>query len=142
MTIAGPETSGAPEKPFASNRRYHISLPRLEQLNRSALHLLYTRLNEACPSYGQPSNGLEPATLIREIREFYADVGDFIRPDMPIQEILFRMLLARGNEPLTLVQLHHELTDTWSSALRPISIDEERLQRVLEADTYYGFAEV
>ena len=142
MTMVGPETSGAPEESLASNTRYHISLPRLEQLNRSALHLFYTRLNEACPSHGQPVNGLEPAVLMREIREFHADVGEFIRPDMPIQEILFRMLLARGNEPLTLGELHRDLTETWSSALRPISIDEDRLQNVLEADTYYGFAEV
>ena len=142
MTIAGPESAGAPEESLANSRRYQISLQRLEQLNRSALHLFHTRLTEACPSHGLPVGELEPATLMREIREFHADSGDFIRPDMPIQEILFRTLLARGNDPLTLGELHRELTETWSSALRPISIDAERLQRVIEADTYYGFAQV
>ena len=141
MTIAGPQTAGAPEENMPGSGRYHISLPRLEQLNRSAAHLIAARLTAACPSHGQPTNGLDPMTLIREIQEFHADTGDFIRADMPIQEIIFRALLTRGNNPTSLSELHRELTDRWSSALRPISIDVERLRRVLQADTYYGFAE-
>ena len=139
MTIAGPHTTGAPEERPVIRRRYHISLSRLEQLNRSAVHLLSTRLTKACPSHGLPANDLEPTALIREIRDFHGDTEDFIRADMPIQEILFRTLLARGNESLSLGELHRELTERWSSALRPISIDQERLLRVLEADSYYGF---
>ena len=142
MTIAGPETAGAPEEHAGGSGRYHVSLPRLEQLNRSAVHLIAARLTEACPSHGQASTGLDPMVLIREIQEFHSDTPDFIRADMPIQEILFRTLLSRGNAPMSLSELHRELTDRWSSALRPISIDQERLRRVLQADTYYGFAEV
>ena len=142
MTIAGQETAGAPEENTAGSGRYHISLPRLQQMNRSAAHLIAARLTEACPSHGQPVAGLPPDALIREIREFHADTEDFIRADMPIQEILFRTLLTQGNEPMSLSQLHRELTDRWSSPVRPISIDQERLRRVLNADTYYGFAEV
>ena len=142
MTTAGLETAGAPEENTQGSGRYHISLPRLEQLNRSAVHLIAARLAEGCPSHGQPATGLDPMTLIREIQEFHADTGDFIRADMPIQEIVFRTLLSRGNNPTPLSELHHELTGRWNSALRPISIDQERLRRVLQADTYYGFAEV
>ena len=142
MTIAGPETAGTPEEHTQGSGRYQISLSRLAQLNRSAVHLIAARLTEACPSHGQPANGLDPMTLIREIQEFHADTGEFIRADMPIQEIVFRALLSRGNNPTPLGELHRELTDRWSSALRPISIDYERLRRVLQADTYYGFAEV
>lgn len=142
MTIARPETAGAPEYDTSGSGRYHVSLTRLGQLNRSAVHLIAARLNEACPSYSQPVNGLDPGTLIREIQEFHDDVPGFIRADMPIQEIVFRTLLARGNALMSLSELHRELTIRWSNALRPISIDQERLRRVLEADAYYGFAEV
>ncbi len=142
MTIERMETAGAAAEPAGGSGRYHISLPRLEQLSRSAVHIIAARLTESCPSHGQPDSGLEAAALIREIQEFHADAPGFIRADMPIQEIIFRTLLARGNAPMHLSELHRELTDRWSSALRPISISEERLRRVLEADTYYGFAEV
>ena len=141
MTIAGPETAGAPEYDTPGSGRYHISLHRLEQLNRSAAHVIAARLTEACPSHGQPATGLTPEILIREIQEFHADTEDFIRADMPIQEILFRILLTRGNDPMALGDLHRELTER-CRPLRAISIDQERLRRVLQADAYYGFAEV
>ena len=141
MTIAGPETAGSPQEQTPGSGRYHVSLSRLEQLNRSAVHLIAGRLTGACPSYGSPPSGLDPVALIREIREFHADAEDFIRYDMPIKEIVFRTLLARGNDPMSLMDLHNELTTHWSNALRPISIDEEHLRRVLDSDNYYGFAQ-
>lgn len=142
MTIVGPETAGAPEGQTRGSGQYRISLSRLEQLNRSAVHLIASRLTISCPSHGRLISELDPVALIREIREFHADSEDFIRHDMPIQEIMFRTLLARGNDPMSLGDLHRELTGRWSNPLRPISIDEAHLRRVLDSDTYYGFAEV
>ena len=142
MTIAGPETAGSPEDRNPVNRRYYVSLSRLEELHRSAVHLVAGRLTAACPSYGSPASYPDPASLIREISEFHGDTDDFIRYDMPIKEIVFRTLLARGNDPMSLSDLHYELTVHRSNALRPIAIDEAHLARVLDSDTYYGFAQV
>ena len=36
---------------------------------------------------------------------------------------------------------HYE-TETWSTPVHPVNVSEEGLQRVLDADTYYGFARV
>ena len=141
MTIAGLDTPGAPEEQAPGNKLFHVSLTRLQEVNRSAVHLIAGRLTEACPSYGKPIHELDPRELIREIREFHDDMEDFIRYDMPIKEIVFRTLLSSGNEPTLLGDLHSELTDRWSNALRPITISESLLMRVLETDTYYGFAE-
>ena len=145
MTLARQESPGAPEEPAAAGSgRYHISLELLERLGRSAAHIIADRLSEACPSYPRkdsPGN-LDAMTLIREIREFHDDVPGYIRGDMPVQEIVFRMLLTRGNEATHLSELHQELTGRWSSPLRPIGIDEARLRQVLAADRYYGFEEV
>ena len=144
MTLARQEPAGAPDEPPTGSGRYHISLERLEQLGRSARHIIADRLTEACPSYkdkGRPA-GLDVMVMIREIKEFHDDAPEFIRADMPIQEILFRTLLARGNEPMPISEMRLELTDRWSSPLRLIALDEARLRRVLVADKYYGFAEV
>ena len=144
MTLARQEPAGAPDAPPPGSGRYHISLERLDSLSRSAAHIIADRLTEACPSYqrkDQPA-GLDPMTLIREIKEFHDDAPGFIRADLPIQEILFRTLLSRGNEPMHISELRRELTDRWSSPLRLITLDETRLRRVLDADTHYGFAEV
>ena len=140
MTFAGLETDGPLGENTAGDGMFQISLARLDQLQRSPVHLIASRLTEACPSYGTPAHELNPVDLIREIQEFQADSHDFIRYDMPIKEIAFRTLLARGNEPMSLNEIHGELTVRWSNALRPISIELPLLGRVLEADTYYGFA--
>ena len=142
MTIAGLETGGSSDYSPPGSGRYQVSLPRLEQLRRSAVHLISGRLTPACPSYGRPLQEMEAGELIRELQAFHADEEDFIRYDMPIKEIVFRTLMTKGNQPMTLADLHHELTGRWSNALRPISIDESMLWRVLETDTYYGFAQV
>ena len=142
MTIAGLDTGGSYDDASAGGGRFQISLARMEQLNRSAVHLISGRLTPACPSFGMPLHGLEVGDLIREIQEFHEDTEDFIRYDMPIKEIVFRTLLAQGNRPMALSDLHRELTGRWSNALRPISIEESLLRRVLETDTYYGFARV
>ena len=142
MTIAGLDTGGSPDELPVGSGRFQVSMARLERLNRSAAHLISGRLTPACPSWGKPAHELDAGALIREIQEFHADADEFIRYDMPIKEIVFRTLLAQGNQPMPLSDLHHELTGRWSNALRPISIDEPLLRRVLETDTYYGFAQV
>ena len=129
-----------PDHPAVSGA-FHISLARLEELNRSPLHLIAKRLTPDCPSYDQPFHGLEAEDLIQEIREFHADSEDFIHYEMPIKEIVFRTLLARGNEPMSVSDIHYELTGRWSNANRHIYVEEALLKRVLEADTYYGFGE-
>jgi hypothetical protein len=49
--------------------------------------------------------------------------------------------LSRQNEPTLLWDLHHELTEKWATPIRPINITQEGLQRILDNDTYYGFAQ-
>lgn len=141
MTIAGLEGGENPGELSTGSGLFHISLGRLRGLSRSPVHLIAKRLTETCPSFGRPPHELDPLDLIQEIGEFHADADEFIRYEMPIKEIVFRTLLARGNEPMPLAEIHEELTGRWSNALRPISIDESMLRRVLETDTYYGFAE-
>lgn len=141
MTIAGLDSGENLGDLSTGTGPYHISLARLRGLHRSPVHLIAKRLTGACPSFDKPPHELDPLELIKEIGEFHEDDVEFIRYEMPIKEIVFRTLLARGNDPMTLSEIHQELTGRWSNALRPISIDESSLRRVLETDTYYGFAE-
>ncbi len=128
----------------ASNRlsglEYRLSLERLETLNRSPIPLLLSRLNTGCPSYGKtPAEIDDAAALIAEIRAHCAGDDDFIRQAMPLQEILFRTLLLNGDDPMTLGELHQELTERWSSPIRPITVTLSGLARILDGDEFYGF---
>ncbi len=148
MTIADPESTQdqkqaeeqeQPERPIA----YQVSFERLAELDRSPLSILADRRPQSSPSRQSPDIELtNPKLLLDEIAEHAATDDGFIRTEMPMQEIVFRVLLSRRNAPTLLEDLHYELTERWSTPVRPISVTLEGLSRVLDADKYYGFVRV
>ena len=146
MTTQEPNVEGLSEdsvleEPARENPLFLISVDRLAQLERSPVHLVAGRLGTSSPSKSKNIGELgDVKSLIREISQNYKNDSSFIRSDMPVQEIVFRTLLARNNRPMSLVDLHYELTEKWATPIRPIVITEERLLRILDNDTYYGFA--
>ena len=113
------------------------------RLRRSSVALIAERRVESCPSMLTPLNEMDdPQALIEEIAEHCRDDEAFIHSNMAIQEIVFRTLLANANRPMSLEALHHELTERWSTPLRPITLTAESLENVLDADDYYGFSRV
>ena len=133
---------------FAANNRlsgleYRFSPDRLAELNRAPVPLLLARLTTGCPSYGKTVADINSVdTLIAELRGHCAGDTDFIRQSMPLQEIVFRTLLLDADSKMTLGQLHQELTERWSSAIRPITVTLSGLARILDNDEFYGFAAI
>ena len=130
---------------YAANNRllgleYRFSPDRLAELNRAPVPLLLARITTGCPSYGKTAADIDSVdTLIAEIRGHCASDTDFIRQSMPLQEIVFRTLLLDADSTMTLGQLHQELTERWSSAIRPITVTLSGLARILDSDEFYGF---
>ena len=120
---------------------FSINFDRLAELKRSAIMLLAARRVPTCPSLDLPDTELtDPQKLVNEIADRFEDDDGFITSAMSIQEILFRTLITRRNAPTLLSDLHYELTERWSTPVRPINVTEDRLRVILEADNYYGFA--
>ena len=146
MTTREPNVDGliedaVVEEQVQENPLFLISVDRLAKLERSPVHLVAGRLATSNPSKSKNIGELgDVKSLIREISQNYKNDESFIRSDMPVQEIVFRTLLARNNRPISLADLHYELTEKWATPTRPIVITEERLLRILDTDTYYGFA--
>ena len=139
MTTPEQETPEQPELALW----YQVSFERLGELKRSAVAVVADRRPPTCPSRQLPDHELtDVQKLVDEIADHSGDDEDFIRTEMPIQEIVFRLLLSRRNQPTPLYDLHYELTEKWSTPVRPINITEEGLSRILAADTYYGFVTV
>lgn len=136
MTTADAEAS---QRELAATK-YYINFTRLEELHRSPVAILAARRGPSCPSLLKPAHELnDPQELLAEIAEFCSAEQGFIRPAMPLQEIVFRVLLTRGNEHISLGDLHYELTEKWSTPIRPINISIEGLCRILDSDDFYGF---
>jgi hypothetical protein len=142
MILPGPQTFQELQEAVGSTR-YRIDFHRLVELKRSATYLLASRLDpQAVANYGPEQGNKDPEALVGEIADRYGDEREFIQAELPIQEIIFRLLLLRHNEPLTLQELQQELNDRWATPVRPINITQTGLKRILDADTYYGFAPV
>ena len=139
MTTPDPEIPEQKEEPAI----YHVSFDRLTKLKRSAVMLVAERRVPSCPSHQKADHELtDPQQLVNEIAKFCVNEESFIRTEMPIQEIVFRILLSRRNAPTSLHDLHYELTERWATPMRPINISEDGLRKILDADIYYGFLQV
>ena len=62
----------------------------------------------------------------------------FFAPDLPIMEIIFRILLANANQPLALEEIKERLDEGLATGERAITISLETLKRLLDNDRYYG----
>ena len=139
MTTRGSEMASEGE----DSALYHISFERLAELKRSPTALLAARRCPSCPSLHTPLHELNsPEELVSEIAEYCGGEDGFIQSNMPLQEIVVRVLLARRNQPTSLHDLHYQLTERWATPVKPVNISRNALRRILEADTYYGFAPV
>lgn len=76
------------------------------------------------------------------IEQHCSQQRDYITGQQPLLEMVFRLLLARGNTPMTAAQIHQELSE-WSYALNgPARTSVEALERAIRADNFYGIQPV
>jgi len=122
---------------------YVIDLERCRLLRRSPEQMLLQRRCPACRArLEEASKPRRPETHIRDIARCCSRKEDFITPDMPLLEIVYRTLLAAGNKPVRLRELHHRVTQEWATPSNPKNVSLEDLRRILDSDTYYGFAAI
>ena len=115
--------------------RYFIDLDWYQQQERSFATLALSRL---CPTSRKKEKTKSEAVLLRTIRQCCSKRDGFITPNMPLLEMIFRLLLANGNQPLELEQMQEQL-QKWlgdSSNARDLSVP--KLKRMLGNDQYYG----
>ena len=130
------------ESQIEQSQYYHVDIDRIKQLKRSPIAIIAARRGPSCPSLLESNQeSLDPGKIIAEIAKYSANEPDYIRNDMPIQEMVFRILLLRNNKPTSLEDLHSDLTETWANPTRPINISLQGLSRILTSDNYYGFSQ-
>jgi hypothetical protein len=118
---------------------YFIDMDWYEERGRSFALLVASRL---CPSSQKKKIPKTQTGLLNTIKQCCSKWEGFATPDMPIQEMVFRVFLANSNRPLTLEQIQEKL-QMWlgdSSGLRDISV--ARLKRIVDHDRYYGLKPV
>ena len=121
---------------------YHIDPDVAEASGRSLSVLIHHRL---CWQCGQGYEEGEAALL--EARDFMdqivahcAEQEDFLLPDTPMKEAIFRVLLQNGNEPMDAEGISAVLSEKWAMTAFPRDTSPPVIQRLLGNDAYYCVA--
>lgn len=68
--------------------------------------------------------------------------SDYLLPDTPLKEALFRLMLARGNEPMTADEISRDLSERWSMSAYPRNLTPHVINRMLENSGNYCIVRV
>ena len=79
----------------------------------------------------------EPRELIGTIAGHCATQQDYLLPDTPLREAIFRALLANANAPMTANEISAVLTQKWAMTPFPRDTSPEVIQRLMDSDAYY-----
>lgn len=79
-----------------------------------------------------------PANPVVQIRDCCSKSRDYIRPNMPLREAVFRVILANGNQPLDAEEICQQL-EWMGYGERARFISPATIQRLLGYDSFYGF---
>ena len=132
-----------PDEPSGITAAYVIDPDRSRELRRSLPAILLERRCIECRErVGDKWADVPESTQTKEIAQCCATKSGFIRPNMPMQEIVFRELLSAGNQPIGLDQLHFSVTDKWYTPTNPRNISASSLKKVLDNDLYYGLVDI
>lgn len=92
------------------------------------------RKAKASEAVGEPSWERE----MRAIGECCSLKAGYITPLLPLMESVFRLLLANGNQPLTIQELQDGIRGRWAGLEYLRAFEPDTLQRLLERQQTYG----
>jgi len=119
--------------------RYFIDMKWYREQGRSFAILATSRL---CPASRKKEKSKSEATLLRTIKQCCSKREGYITPNMPLIEMVFRLLLANGNQPLELEQIQEQLQQRLGDFGGTRDVFIPKLKRILDSDRYYGLKPV
>ena len=128
-----PEVPLEDEEPL---RQYSIDIESYRLQARSFITLASSRL---CPGPHDKKALKSEVGILNTLKQCCSKKDDFMQPNSPLLEMVFRVFLANGNQPLTLEQLQERLQRIASSTSDTRDFSSDKLRRMIEADRYYGF---
>lgn len=78
-----------------------------------------------------------PSELMATIATHCSDQQDYLLPDTPLREAIFRALLAKANAPMTAERISAVLTEKWAMTPFPRDTSPAVIQRLIDSDAYY-----
>ncbi len=125
------------------SKAYYVVDPKMAEAQQRDMSALL--LSRRCPDcVDRVLNEKKPPTVRKQIRDMSrccAQKEDFISPNLPLKEIVFRLLLANSNKATSLQDLHWDVTEEWAAPTHPMNLSMEVMKRILDSDNFYCFKE-
>ena len=78
-----------------------------------------------------------PKEHIARISEHCANTSDYLLPDTPLKEAIFRVVLAGGNQPMTADEISENLSARWVMTAYPRELSSRVIGRLLDHSQSY-----
>ena len=123
----------------ASLCKYYIDLDWYREQERSFVLLATSRL---CPSSQKKKIPKSDTALMNTLTQCCSKSEQYITPDMTLAESIFRLLLANGNNPMSLEQMQARLLQHAGDMTGSRDISVPKLTLIIDNDRYYGMTSI
>ena len=87
-----------------------------------------------------PSPDADAQKYVNRITSHCAETPDYLLPDTPLKEAIFRVMLAGGNKPINAEEISDLLSEKWAMTAYPRDISTEVIEKLLESGGSYCIA--
>ncbi len=95
---------------------------------------------QADPEVPTSSRGIKK--VVKRIADHCTETSDFLLPDTPLKEAVFRVMLAGGNKPVTPEQVSQVLAERWAMTPYPRDISAPVIQKLMDSSESYCIVRV
>ena len=119
--------------------RYYIDLDLAKESGRSLSNMVAARKCYTCRQSDTQDTVMSsrPETHIRRIVRHCAEAEDYLLPDTPLKESIFRLILAGSNKPVTPEEISRDLTVKWALSANRRNVSQRVIQRLLDNSASY-----
>ena len=124
------------------NIKYAIDLN--DDSHRSVALIIADRRDYAVKQSGNMQEVLSSnlKELVKTISVQAIDSQEYLLPDMPLKEAVFRAVLANKNKPISAVAISQKLKNSWPVNTYPREISPKVIQSLLENMTEYPIKKI
>ena len=84
-----------------------------------------------------PTSSRAIKKVIKRIADHCNETSDFLLPDTPLKEAVFRVMLAGGNKPVTPEHVSQVLAERWAMTPYPRDISAPVIQKLMDSSESY-----
>ena len=124
------------------NIKYAIDLN--DDSHRSVALIIADRRDYAVKQSSDLQNvlGSNLKELVKDISVQAIDSPEYLLPDMPLKEAVFRAVIANKNKPISAVAISQKLKNSWPVNTYPRDISPKVIQSLLENMTEYPIKKI